>query len=67
MAAGKAPAQKSRQRSRILEILLAYAMIAFGVFLIWLCLFEPAFMPEIQPQTRAEDLTPEELDRKSVV
>ena len=42
-------------------------MIAFGMLLIWLCLFDPGFMPEVQPQpqTHTRDLTPEEFIKQS--
>lgn len=60
-----AGAWKRKQKNRVYEIILAYMMISFGLLLIWLCLFEPAFMPEIQPKVYTEDLTLQEFIESS--
>ena len=43
---------RKRKLERLGEILLAYGMIAFGLYLGWRCLFDPTFFPQIQPNPR---------------
>lgn len=66
-AAARAKRWKARRRraERLGEILLAYVMIAFGLFTIWRCLFDPTFLPDVQPKVRYEDMTLEEFMKLS--
>lgn len=57
MAGARARARKKRERQRLGEILLAYGMIAFGLFLGWRCLFDPTFYPQIRPEPRSAEPT----------
>lgn len=58
---GRRSREKARKRikrrlERLWEIALAYMMIAFGLFLAWRCLFDPTFLPEVQPKVRYEEM-----------
>lgn len=58
--AGARAQERKRLRAkmkRLGEILLAYIMIAFALFLGWRCLFDPAFLPDVRPPVRYRDMS----------
>ena len=46
---------KARMK-RLGKIFLAYSMIAFALLLIWCCLLNPSFLPEVQAPVRYGEL-----------
>lgn len=61
----KARLLRRKRRQRMGEILLAYGMIAFGLFLGWRCLFDPTFYPQIRPEPRPAEPTLEQFIENS--
>lgn len=52
---------KNELAKRLLHCFLAYLMIAFGLYLGYLTLFNPAFLPETRPKVPIEAMTMEEF------
>lgn len=48
-------------RGSAIRLILSYIMLCFGLFLGWLTLFCPGFLPEVKPTVSIESLTPEEF------
>lgn len=63
----KARLLRRKQRKRMGEILLAYGMIAFGLYLSWRCLFDPTFFPQVQPKPRPVEPTLEQFIENSYI
>lgn len=49
------------RRGSAARLILSYVMISVGLYLGWLTLFHPGFLPEVKPKVPIEDLTVEEF------
>lgn len=53
--------KSATRRGSAARLILSYIMISVGLFLGWLTLFHPGFLPEVKPKTPIEYLTVEEF------
>lgn len=58
---------KNGRGIRLAHGLLAYVMIAFGLFLGWRTLFDPSFLPWVRPRVSIGEMTVEEFLKLSSV
>lgn len=61
MEPAKTTKSSATRRGSAAKLILSYIMISIGLYLGWLTLFHPGFLPEVKPTVPIESLTPEEF------